>query len=50
MMWKASVNAICARAHGTGFTSITRNDELRVRGHVKALPARSTACYDQHGS
>src|SRR5687768_11626528 len=20
MMWKASVNAICARAHGTGFT------------------------------
>ncbi len=32
MMWNASVNAICERAHGTGFTAST---------HVSALVTTS---------
>jgi hypothetical protein len=30
MMWKARVNAICARAHGTGFTWKTAASALSV--------------------
>src|SRR5215218_9644076 len=32
MMWNARVNAICARAHGTGFTAIItpRREAMRV--------------------
>ena len=32
MMWNASVNAICARAHGTGFTASTRQRRGEHRG------------------
>ena len=32
MMWNASVNAICERAHGTGFTASTEVSTFLIGG------------------
>ena len=36
-MWNASVNAICARAHGTGFTASTQFERARSRRRAPLL-------------
>ena len=38
MMWAASVNAICDRAHGTGFTASTRRQRGEHRAPLQPIP------------
>ncbi len=41
MMWNPSVNAICERAHGTGFTA----NSVVMDGSVRSQATRSVRCW-----